>query len=181
MNQWLEERRVIGTLPSQRKRVIFVENCSGHTPTEASLEAAEKIRTIIEFFPQNATDLLHPCDSFIIQKPYWVWQRKWEKYKMSHIRECIWKDSSRRVINPGRRFLKLAADSVAEFNRQRDLEGIKYDRKVMILTGMELNKNGNWEERQLKPELQRIINQNRDIRSKISIQWPQKVAGHPGP
>ena len=69
------------------------------------------------------------------------------------------------TLNPQLRayFLRLAADSVKDVNRMRDAEGLTYARKAMIMCGLALNTNGKWEETQLKPELQSIINRHRSI------------------
>lgn len=162
MTQWLSERRVIKKLPNNRRRVLFVDNCSGHNVTEEMITALSKINTEVRFFPPNTTHLLQPCDSFVIQKIKSAWTTKWESYKMELIRRGEWKDSSGKVANPGKTFfLRLAADSVRQVNNQRDAEGISYARKAMIITGMALNTNGQWEESQLTPALQNIINKHR--------------------
>ena len=46
-------------------------------------------------------------------------------------------------------------------NAQRDSEGLTYARKAMIMTGIALNTNGRWEESQLTPQLQAIIQKYR--------------------
>ena len=67
-----------------------------------------------------------------------------------------------RLPNPGKAFfLRLSAEAVADVNAKHDVDGLSYDRKAMIICGMELNTNGKWEESQLKPELQQIINKYR--------------------
>jgi len=61
-------------------------------------------------------------------------------------------------MNPGKRFyLKLAADVFRTASAQRDKESVLHIRKAMIRCGMSLNLNGFWEERQLSPELKKII------------------------
>lgn len=77
---------------------------------------------------------------------------------MKLIEENRWKDSSGKLINPGKTFyLRLAADAVREVNRQHDEDGLSYVRKAIIRTGLTLNLNGLWEERQLFPRRQNII------------------------
>lgn len=68
MNMWLQESRVIRPLSGQRLRYHFLDNCSGHNLDEEILDAGEALCTTIHYFFPNATDLIQPCDSFIIQK-----------------------------------------------------------------------------------------------------------------
>ena len=58
-------------------------------------------------------------------------------------------------------FLRLSSEAVADVNVHRDVDGLSYARKSMIICGMALNTNGKWEESQLRPELQQIINKYR--------------------
>lgn len=164
MPQWLSEERVIKALPNGRRRVLFVDNCSGHNSTAAMQTACQNIRTEIHYFPPNATHLIQPCDSFVIQKIKRAWTTHWENYKLEMIQQGKWKDSSGRLINPGKSFfLKLAAKAVREVNRQRDENGLSYARKAMIMTGMALNTNGQWEIGQLTPDLQRIVRKHQGV------------------
>lgn len=67
-------------------------------------------------------------------------------------------ESSGNLNNPVKAFvLKLASNAVRAVNTQRDNNGISYRRKAMIRTGLSLNLNGLWEEKQLFSELQNII------------------------
>lgn len=158
MPQWISERRVFNKLPNNRCRTLFVDNCSGHTETDALREALRDVNTEIRYFPPNTTHLLQPCDSFVIQKLKSCWNKHWEKYKMEMIEKGMWKDSTGKLLNPGKSFfLKLAARVVREVNHQRDENGITYARKAMILTGMALSVNGQWQVEQLTPELQKIV------------------------
>lgn len=68
LSQWLSEERVIKPLGNGLRRILFVDNCSGHNETEAMISSASRIRTEIRHFPPNATHLIQPCDSFVIQK-----------------------------------------------------------------------------------------------------------------
>lgn len=164
MPQWLSEIRVIRALPQGRKRILFLDNCSGHTSTPALTEACSRINTEIRYFPPNATHLIQPCDSFVIQKIKRQWTTEWETYKMDMIRQNRWKDSAGKIANPGKTyFLRLAARCVRVVNLQRDADGLSYARKAMIITGLALNTNGIWEKSQLTPELQRIITKHQAI------------------
>ena len=141
--QWISEKRVISSLPNCRRRVIFEDKCSGHIKTKKLKDAAERINTDIRYFPPNATHLIQPCDSFVIQKIKRAWTTRWEKFKMDMIKEGKWNDQSGCLLNPGKGFfLGLAADAVRDVNRQRDADGLTDGRKAMILTGMALNTNG---------------------------------------
>lgn len=72
--------------------------------------------------------------------------------------------------NPGKEFfLKLAADSFRDVNRQMYDDGINYARKAMIHYGVSLGLDGRWFEQQLTSELQEIIAQNRPYFDELSI------------
>ena len=71
--------------------------------------------------------------------------------------------SSGKLPNPSKHyFLELATAAVRDVNAQRDIEGPTYARKAMIRCGLALNTNGQWEERQLFPKLQNIIQRHRN-------------------
>lgn len=164
MPQWLSESRVIRPLSNNRRRTLYVDNCSGHTYTTDLASASEAIRTDIKYFPPNATHLVQPCDSFVIQKIKRAWSTHWENYKMQMIQKGMWRDSSGKLRNPGKRFfLELSARCVREVNMQRDADGLRYGRKAMIMTGLALNTNGQWEIGQLTPELQRIVRKHQTV------------------
>lgn len=162
---WLNERRIFNPLPNGRTRVLYVDNCSAHKLTEDVKAALQRSRTELRFFPACATDLVQPADSFIIQRIKYEWRGRWDAKLMKMVKENMWTDAScsGRLKNPGKRFfLKLAADVNRCVAQQRDSEGVLFTRKAMIRCGMALNLNGIWEERQLSPELQNIINKYRD-------------------
>ena len=81
---------------------------------------------------------------------------------MQMIMDKKWAVGSGKIPNPGRTFfLNLAIKAVNAVNMQRDSDAVSYARKAMILTGMALNLNGQWEERQLLPKLQHIVQKYR--------------------
>ena len=163
MPEWLSENRVISALPNGRRRVLLLDKCRGHNNTNALDIATQKIRTCIRCFPANATHLIQACDSFVIQKIKSAWSTRWEIFKMEMVRKNMWKDKSRRWLNPGMSFfLLLAADSVADVNRPRDADGLSIALEAMIMNWMAMNTNGRWEEKQLSPELQRIVRDYRE-------------------
>ena len=83
---------------------------------------------------------------------------------MDLMKKGKWKDSSGKIHNPGKSyFLHLAARCVREVNQQRDEDGICFARKAMVITGLALNTNGQWEVQQLTPELQRIVQKNHTV------------------
>ena len=145
-------------LPNGRRRVMYLDNCSGHNPTKLLAEAANEINTEIRYFPKNDTHLIQPCDSFEIQKRKSAWLRRWEENKLILVRDGMWSNSSGKLPIPGKSFfLRLAADSIREVNGMKEEEGINYARKIMIRPGMALNLNGQWEERKSFPQLQQIM------------------------
>lgn len=161
--QWLSEPRAISTLSAGRERTLFVDNCSSHIQDETVDGLLENIKTVLRKFPPNATDLIQPADSFVIQKLKDSWREKWDLYKYKCVAEGEWQSTnegqgSGRLINPGKRFfLKLAADVVRDVNNQRDSAGVSYARRAMIRTGLSLNLQGVWTEDQLTDPLQAII------------------------
>ena len=65
----------------------------------------------IRFLPPNATDLVQPADSFIIQKIMDVWRSAWKAKKMEMIMKREYPNTPNRanewsghVLNPGKRF-----------------------------------------------------------------------------
>ena len=54
-------------------------------------------------------------------------------------------ESSGKLLNPGKtRFLRLATDSVRDFNK-RDKNVLLFSHKAIIKCGIVLNLNGEWE------------------------------------
>lgn len=117
------------------------------------------VRTELRYFPPNSTDLIQPCDVFVIQKILAVWSTLWETNKTDMIRRRVmWKDNYGRLVKPEKLFsLRLAAKCIREVNIQRDEDGVRYARKAMIIIGMAKNLNGVWEVVQLTPALQFIV------------------------
>lgn len=58
-------------------------------------------------------------------------------------------------------FLKMAENVVRDVHDMRDEADSLYRTKPVVLCWLSLNVNGIWEENQLKPELQNIINKHR--------------------
>ena len=155
MPEWLTEKKVICALSNRNKRILYADNCSGHKTTPEMLAAAQNISTKIGDFEPNLTDYVQPCDSFIIENIKSEWSVEWEKYKMQMNMDKKWAVGLGKIPNPGRTFfLNLAVEAVNAVNRKRDSDAVSYARKAMILTGVALNLNGQWKERQLLPKLQ---------------------------
>lgn len=113
-------------------------------------------------FPPNSTHLVQPADTFFIQKINDAWKLRWEKYKLSCVIDGCWTEVSGKIPNPCKLFLlKLSASAVQDVNAQRDKEGLRYARRSMIMTGISLNGNGNWEELHLSQQLQSIVAKHR--------------------
>lgn len=66
---------------------MFVDNCSGHNMTPDLLHTCNEINTELRYFPANATHLLQPCDSFVIQIVKSAWSTRWENYKLQIVRD----------------------------------------------------------------------------------------------
>lgn len=163
--EWLSEPRAINRRTDERKRILYVDNCSGHIETEG-LSKLQAIRTGLRKFPVNATDMVQPADSFVIAKIKDAWRRQWDLKKAEMMGNGAWMGSgygqSGKLKNPGKVFfLHVTANAVREVNQQRDRNGLKFARKAMIRTGMSLNVNGLWEESQLFDKLQVIFAKHR--------------------
>ena len=112
---------------------MYVDNCSAHNQTEALADPLEDINTELRNFPPNATHLIQPADSFLIQKIKQARAVRWEKFKLEQIRAKNWSDGSGKIKIPGKKFfLLLAKQAVQDVNNQRDADGITYARKAMI-------------------------------------------------
>lgn len=70
----------------------------------------------------------------------------------------VWLPTQRQKEN----FLRLVANAVRDFKRQRDANGLSYAQKSMILTGMAQNYNDILEDSQLTPGSQRMLMKHRD-------------------
>lgn len=184
MVEWLRETRNIRKLPDNRRRVLFMENCSAHNMTENLKAALDEISTEIRFFPANSTHLLQPADSFIIQKLKSAWNRTWEAHKLTMMRDVLdpetFDTASGKIPNPGQRFfLELAAKSVMEVNQQRDEDGLTFARKAMIRCGLAKQSNGMWEVRQLFPHLQTIVSKHKVYFDGLDPDAPQAEPAQP--
>ena len=86
----------------------------------------------------------------------------WNKYKIEVTMRNGFALASGKIPNPGKYFyLRLAAAAVREINAMRDKDCLRFARKAVIRTGLALNINEQWEERQLFPKLQEIVNKYR--------------------
>jgi hypothetical protein len=92
--------------------------------------------------PKNSIHLTQPADSFIIQNIKQAWKKGWDAKKVEMIKDGDWKSgthSSGKLKNYGYKFfLTLAAESMREFNKLRDKNGITYARKSMRRCGLSL-------------------------------------------
>ena len=95
-------KKVISALSFDRKRILFVDNCSGHNQISALMAAREKINTELRYFELNLTDFVQPCDSFVIQKIKSEWSVLWENYKMDMMMAGKWAEFSGKIPNPGK-------------------------------------------------------------------------------
>jgi len=74
--QWLKEPRAIKTLPDGCQRILYVDNCSLPSSGEDVTDLLQKICTTVQTFPLNATDMIPPADSFVIQKINQAWSKR---------------------------------------------------------------------------------------------------------
>ncbi|RLN06831.1 hypothetical protein BBJ28_00026101 [Nothophytophthora sp. Chile5] len=184
--QYLTERRAMAADPRGRKKVIFLDNCSGHLDEDECRNELHQLKAQLRYLPANATDLCQPADSFVIAKIKDVWARRWNEKKIELVENSSWQNKQRKdgswsgkLRNPGKRFfLELAAAAVKEVNQKRDSNGINYARKAMIRCGLSLGIDGSWSTEQLFPHLQEIVkkyplhfagkSENRDLKESPS-------------
>lgn len=83
--EWLSEPQSIWTVENGMKRVLYVDNCSGHNQNEEGDAFLAKINTELRKLPPNATDLVQPGDSFVIVKVKDAWRREWDSYKSGEL------------------------------------------------------------------------------------------------
>lgn len=95
LREWLSEPRAIEALPMRRQTVLYVDNCSSHNNSNNNSRVQRclhSIRTTMQKFPPNATHLVQPADSLIIQRIKDAWRTAWEEYKYECIKEGDWMD-----------------------------------------------------------------------------------------
>lgn len=113
MKELLNEPRVIKPLLNQRLRDLFIDKCSGHILNEDILNAAEVIRSNMNYLFPNSTDLLQPCEYFIIQKMKDAWRLRLEERKLSLITSNAWRKGWKLRKNVMVFFLRLSDGAVA--------------------------------------------------------------------
>ncbi|KAL0244865.1 hypothetical protein GEMRC1_008947 [Eukaryota sp. GEM-RC1] len=92
--------------------------------------------------------------SWFLVHPFWL---RLKSLTPLLIENGNWEQSGK-LKKPGKKyFLELASRCIQKLNEQHDDDGLTYPRKAMILCGLALNTTGRWEESQLKPNLQLII------------------------
>lgn len=164
--EWLGKPRNFKPLESERKRILFVDNCHAHKMTLSVHKALEKSRSQIRFFSECATDLVQPADSFVNHAINAEWKKRWNSEVMKLIENKMWSNAWEglgRLWSPAKAyFLNLAAAVVRDVSQRRDKDGVLLVRKAVICCGLGLDLNGLWEERQLSPVLQKIFKMYRD-------------------
>lgn len=65
--------------------------------------------------------------------------------KNGELKDGTYGEGSGRLQNPDKRILlMLSPESIREFIYMNDKNGLSYDRKAIITTGMSLGSNGSW-------------------------------------
>ena len=80
--EWLSERRAIKKDVYERRRVLFLENCSGHIDTDRTGAQLAEINTELWKLPPRSTDTVQPADSFMIYKIKDTCRKRWDAYKV---------------------------------------------------------------------------------------------------
>ena len=81
--EWLSNKRAISRDHLGRERVLFLDNCGGHSETPEARSALRRLNTSLRFLPPNTTDICQPADSFIISKIKDEWSRIWNEKRVN--------------------------------------------------------------------------------------------------
>ena len=163
--EFFSDPRAYQSDPHGQQKIVWLDNCSGHTMTPRLEAVLTSKHTKFCYLPPCSTHLCQPADTFIISKIKDSWTRRWEAKKTELIQANAWQDQARvdgqwsgKLIYPGKRFfLELAALCIDDVNREVDPDNISYARKAMIRCGLALGLDGSWNVTQLFPHLQEII------------------------
>jgi DDE superfamily endonuclease len=91
MLEYISDSRTLPKLRDNKRRTLYVDNCSGHKLTPSHKEALAKANTELRFLPPNCTDLIQPADSFVIQKIKDAWRSLWDSYLSETVKKGDWK------------------------------------------------------------------------------------------
>ena len=108
--QWLKEGRAIPSLPNNRDRQLFLDNCSGHRPSAEANAALIDIRTNLCYFPANATHICQPLDSSLIYSFEQEWRKRWDSEKLRLCRASAVSNVSGKVEHPNRAWYMKTAN-----------------------------------------------------------------------
>lgn len=167
-----------------KQRYLFVDICSSHRKGGDFDMCLSITSTKLHKFPANATHLLEPVDSFVIQKFKDVWRRLWDSHHLKGIKDGRFNDwsnseASGKLVNPRKLFyFKLAAAIVREVNSQVDKDGNNYARKEMMRCGLSFDDDGVWSENMLSDDFKqslRIIAITSTGNQCMHERWMQKV------
>lgn len=174
MKAWLRSRGW-GRPKYGQKRTLLLDNFSGHeyAGIEGDLAALQTTRI---FFPPNVTDVIQPCDSFVIQKFKALWRNHWSQYLLQAVQAEDFMDASKASVdsqkknfsgklkNPGKHwYLRCVAKCVEELNQQKDADGKSWAFKAMLQTGHGVCADGKWQKSQLTAKIQNIIEKHPKI------------------
>jgi DDE superfamily endonuclease len=158
MLEYISDPRTLPKLRDDKRRTLYVDNCSGSKLTPSHREALAKTNSELRFLPPNFTDLIQPADSFVVQKIKDALRSLRDKYLSETVKKGDWKNESGKISNPGKRyFLQLATDAIRTVKIARDTNGVHYARKAMIRCGMGLDLCGEWRFEQLSEDLREIL------------------------
>lgn len=121
----------------------------------------------LRYFPPNATHLVQPCDSLVIQIIKYAWTTRWDKTKAHDVLSGQFRDKKRgsgKLINLGKHyFLNLGADAVKDASARIDDNGLNFARKAMMTSGLSKDVEKVWKVGQLRTELQAMIRRNQGL------------------
>lgn len=68
MPEYFQERNVIRNITNRRRRIKYVNNCSGQKNTDYLQCTLESVRLELRYLTPKCTHMIQPCDYFVIQK-----------------------------------------------------------------------------------------------------------------
>jgi len=149
----------------QRMKIIWLDNCIGHTVTPRLADVLAAKNTVLKFLSACSIHVCQPANMFLISKIKDAWTKQWEAKKIELIQQNTWQNAPRadgqlseKLTNLGKHFfLQLAVNSIEDVNREVDGDNMSYARKAIICCGLALGLNGAWSIGQLFSHLQEII------------------------
>lgn len=80
--EWLLLKKVSKSLQDNQNRILFIDNCCDHNPTETLYCALYGTGIEVIFFPKMRTAVVHPCDYFGFRRLRIHWTQRGNPIKL---------------------------------------------------------------------------------------------------